>query len=117
MNKPFAIGIDVGGTTTKFGIVNRLGEIIEQDRIPSNAHSIVEDFIDDLCEKLMPMVQRAGGIDQFAGIGMGAPNGNFYTGTIEYAPNLRWKGIIPIADLMHKKFGLITKLANDSPNI
>ena len=114
MNKPFAIGIDVGGTTTKFGIVNRQGEIIEQDRIPSNSHSIVEDFIDDLCEKLMPMVQRAGGIDQFAGIGMGAPNGNFYTGTIEYAPNLRWKGIIPIADLMHKKFGLITKLTNDA---
>ena len=114
MSKPYAIGIDVGGTTTKFGIVNRNGEIIEQDRIPSNAHEVVEDFIDDLCEKLLPMVIRAGGIDQFVGIGMGAPNGNIYTGTIEYAPNLKWKGIIPIAELMQKKFGLTTKLTNDA---
>jgi glucokinase len=114
MLKPYAIGIDVGGTTTKFGIVNRHGEIIEQDRISSIAHEVVEDFIDDLCEKLLPMVERAGGIDKFVGIGMGAPNGNLYTGTIEYAPNLRWKGIIPIADLMNKKFGLKTILTNDA---
>lgn len=114
MNKPFAIGIDVGGTTTKFGIVNRKGEIIEQDRIPSNTHEVVEDFIDDLYDKLLPMIQRAGGLDQFVGIGMGAPNGNFYSGTIEYAPNLKWKGIIPIAELMEQKFGLTTKLTNDA---
>jgi glucokinase len=114
MLKPYAIGIDVGGTTTKFGIVNRNGEIIEQDRISSIAHDVVEDFIDDLCKKLLPMVERAGGIDKFVGIGMGAPNGNLYTGTIEYAPNLRWKGIIPIADLMNKKFGLKTILTNDA---
>jgi glucokinase len=75
MLKPYAIGIDVGGTTTKFGIVNRNGEIIEQDRISSIAHDVVEDFIDDLCKKLLPMVERAGGIDKFVGIGMGAPNG------------------------------------------
>ncbi|MEO6357027.1 MAG: ROK family protein, partial [Ferruginibacter sp.] len=99
---------------TKFGIVNRNGEIIEQDRISSIAHEVVEDFIDDLCKKLLPMVERAGGIDKFVGIGMGAPNGNLYTGTIEYAPNLRWKGIIPIADLMNKKFGLKTILTNDA---
>ena len=114
MEKKFAIGIDVGGTTTKFGIVNASGQIIEQDRIPSNDQDFVEDFIDVLHSKLMPMIERAGGIDQFVGIGMGAPNGNIYTGTIEYAPNLKWKGIIPIADLITKKFGLPTKLTNDA---
>ena len=114
MKEKFAVGIDVGGTTTKFGIVNNEGEIIEQDRIPSNEHDIVEDFIDDLYDKLMPMIERAGGVKNFIGIGMGAPNGNIYTGTIEYAPNLKWKGIIPIADLIHKKFGLNTKLTNDA---
>lgn len=114
MKKKFAIGIDVGGTTTKFGIVNTSGQIIEQDRIPSNDQDFVEDFIDVLHSKLMPMIERAGGIDQFVGIGMGAPNGNIYTGTIEYAPNLKWKGIIPIADLITKKFGLPTKLTNDA---
>jgi glucokinase len=60
------------------------------------------------------MIDRVGGIDNFVGIGMGAPNGNFYTGTIEYAPNLKWKGIIPIADLIEKKFKLTTRLTNDA---
>jgi glucokinase len=112
--KPYAIGIDVGGTTTKFGIVTRDGKILEQDRIPTNAHEVVEDFIDDLYDKLMPMIKRAGGIDQIIGIGMGAPNANYYSGNIEYPPNLKWKGIIPIAELMHKKFGLVCKLTNDA---
>ncbi|HTB51619.1 MAG TPA: ROK family protein [Ferruginibacter sp.] len=112
--KPYAVGIDVGGTTTKFGIVTRDGKILEQDRIPTNAHEVVEDFIDDLHDKLMPMIKRAGGIDAIVGIGMGAPNANYYSGNIEYPPNLKWKGIIPIAELMHKKFGLSTKLTNDA---
>ncbi len=114
MEKKYAVGIDIGGTTAKFGIVDRHGNIIEQDRVPTNAHEVVEDFIEDMYAKLFPMIEKAGGIDNFVGIGMGAPNGNFYTGTIEYAPNLKWKGIIPIANLIEKKFGLVTKLTNDA---
>src|SRR6188472_3866900 len=114
MEKKYAVGIDVGGTTTKFGIVDRNGNIIEQDRVASNAHEIVEDFIDDLYAKLFPMIEKAGGIDNFVGIGMGAPNGNFYTGTIEYAPNLKWKGIIPIAKMISEKFNLPAALTNDA---
>jgi len=114
MLKKYAVGIDIGGTTAKFGIVDRNGKILEQDRVPSNEHAVVEDFIDDMYAKLMPMIDRVGGIDNFVGIGMGAPNGNFYTGTIEYAPNLKWKGIIPIADLIEKKFKLTTRLTNDA---
>ena len=114
MKDKYAIGIDVGGTTTKFGVVTNDGKILEQDRIPTNEHDTVEDFIEDLHEKLMPMIQRVGGTDKFVGIGMGAPNGNIYSGTIEYAPNLKWKGIIPIASLIEKKFGLKTKLTNDA---
>lgn len=110
----YAIGIDIGGTTTKFGIVNNEGDILEQGRIPSNEHEVVEDFIEDLYKILMPMIQKSGGINNFAGIGIGAPNGNIYSGTIEYAPNLKWKGIIPLADLVEKKFGLKTKLTNDA---
>lgn len=110
----YSVGIDIGGTTTKFGIVDNKGEILEQDRIPTNEHEVVEDFIDDLYAKLFPMIKKMGGISAFLGIGMGAPNGNIYSGTIEYAPNLKWKGIIPIADLIEKKFGLATKLTNDA---
>ena len=62
----------------------------------------------------MPMINRAGGVDAFLGIGMGAPNGNIYTGTIEYAPNLKWKGIIHIARLMQEKISLPTKPTNDT---
>lgn len=114
MKDTFAIGIDIGGTTTKFGIVNSQGKILEQERIPSNEHEVVEDFIEDLYAKLMPMIERSGGTGKFVGIGIGAPNGNIYTGTIEYAPNLKWKGIIPIADLVERKFKLKTKLTNDA---
>ncbi len=110
----YSLGIDIGGTTTKFGIVNSKGEIIAQDRIPTNEHEVVEEFIEDLYSKLIPMIEQVGGTKNFIGIGVGAPNGNIYSGTIEYAPNLKWKGIIPIADLMEKKFGLPTKLTNDA---
>ena len=109
----YTIGIDVGGTTTKFGIVDSNGQILVQDRIPSNTHDFVEDFIEELHAKLIPMMQQVGK-ENISGIGMGAPNGNFYTGTIEYAPNLKWKGIIPMAELMEKKFALYTKLTNDA---
>lgn len=114
MEEKFAIGIDIGGTTTKFGVVNSHGEILSQDRIPSNQHDVVENFIDDLYLKLQPMITKVGGIKKFVGIGVGAPNGNIYTGTIEYAPNLKWKGIIPIADILKNKFKLKTKLTNDA---
>ncbi|MFT3911867.1 MAG: ROK family protein [Ferruginibacter sp.] len=114
MKEKYAIGIDIGGTTTKFGIVDRNGHILEQDRMKSNEHDAVEDFIDELYEKLSPIIKNVGGVANIAGIGMGAPNGNYYRGTIEYAPNLKWKGIIPIAELIYKKFNLKTKLTNDA---
>jgi glucokinase len=114
MKKEYTVGIDIGGTTTKFGIVDSTGHILLQDRILTNEHEVVEDFIDDLYEKLYPMILKVGGPGNFKGVGMGAPNGNIYTGTIEYAPNLKWKGIIPISDLVEKKFGLPTKLTNDA---
>ncbi|MEZ5028536.1 MAG: ROK family protein [Ferruginibacter sp.] len=114
MKNKFAIGIDIGGTTTKFGVVDNNGKILEQDRILSNEHDEVGQFIDDIFTKMQPMIKHVGGIENFIGIGMGAPNGNIYRGTIEYAANLRWKGIIPIADMMSKKFNLPTRLTNDA---
>lgn len=113
MNK-LAIGIDIGGTTTKFGIVNADGKILQQDRISSTKYEDIKEFIDELATKLLPLIQQHGGNNNFIGIGVGAPNGNYYTGTIEYAPNLNWKGIVPIADLLSKKFNLPTKLTNDA---
>lgn len=112
--KKFAVGIDIGGTTTKFGIVDTAGNILEQDRIPTNEHEDVTAFLEDLHQRLWPMLLRHGSLEAYAGIGVGAPNGNFYSGTIEYAPNLKWKGIIPMAQLIGEKFGLPARLTNDA---
>ena len=114
MKEKHAIGIDVGGTNTKFGIVNKKGVILVQDRIKTNEHENVEEFIDDLAEKLNPMIEQYGGPEAFVGIGMGAPNANYYQGTIEYAANLKWKGIIPMAELLEQKFKIPAKLTNDA---
>lgn len=110
----YAIGIDIGGTNTKFGVVDRNGHILEQDRMSTAAHDDVEEFIEELSAKLAPMIERAGGRSQFAGVGAGAPNGNYYTGNIEYAANLKWRGIIPFAALLSDKTGLPVRLTNDA---
>ena len=110
----FAIGIDIGGTNTKFGVVDKQGKILFQDRMLTNEGNDVQDFIDELHKKLMPLIEKSGGIEKFVGIGVGAPNGNYYSGNIEYAANLKWKGIIPFAKITSEKFELPVKLTNDA---
>ena len=110
----FAIGVDIGGTNTKFGVVDKQGKILYQDRMLTNDANDVQDFVEELHQKLMPLIKKCGGIEKFAGIGVGAPNGNYYTGTIEYAANLKWRGIIPFASITSEKFRLPVKLTNDA---
>ena len=115
-NRPeeYAIGIDIGGTGTKYGLINHRGEISERgSNIKTNEYENVEDFVDDLYKVLKPAIDDVG-IDKIRGIGVGAPNGNIYTGTIEYAPNLPWRGIVPLAKLISNKFGLPASLTNDA---
>src|ERR1700710_1892457 len=109
-----AIGIDIGGTGTKFGMVDRNGNVLFSSEISTRGHDEVESFIDALHEKMHALIDRAGGSGRIRGIGVGAPNGNYYTGTVEYAPNLPWKGIIPLAKLIQNKFQLPTLLTNDA---
>jgi len=110
----FAIGIDVGGTTTKFGIVNHRGEISNTGEIITNKHIDINEFINELYNELQPAIDKVGGETFIKGIGVGAPNGNYYNGTIEYAPNLHWKGIIPLAKLISEKFKKPCTLTNDA---
>ena len=109
-----AIGIDIGGTGTKFGIVDRVGNVLFSSEISTRKHSDVNSFIDELYTELSKLIDNVGGIGRIKGIGVGAPNGNFYTGTIEYAPNLPWKGIIPLARMMEDKFKIPVVLTNDA---
>lgn len=114
VGQPLAIGIDIGGTGTKFGIVDRDGNVLFTDEISTKKHTEINTFIDELYSSLAVLIEKAGGIGRMKGIGVGAPNGNYYTGTIEYAPNLPWKGIIPLAKLIENKFKLPVTLTNDA---
>lgn len=109
-----AIGIDIGGTGTKFGIVDRLGNVLFSSEISTKKHIEIGTFIADLQASLTPMIEKAGGIGRIKGVGVGAPNGNYYTGTVEYAPNLPWKGILPLAKLVQDEFKLPVVLTNDA---
>ena len=102
--EPLAIGIDIGGTGTKFGIVDHVGNVLFSGHLSTRKHPHVETFIEDLYTNVKVLIDKAGGIGRMKGIGVGAPNGNFYTGTVEYAPNLPWKGVIPLAKMVHDKF-------------
>jgi glucokinase len=113
-SQQYAIGIDIGGTNTKFGLVDTRGDIFYRGAISTKKHKTVDKFIADLYAAILPAIESVGGIDEIKGIGVGAPNGNYYKGTVEYAPNLPWKGVIPLADLMAAKFQLPASLTNDA---
>ena len=113
ISNELAIGIDIGGTNTKYGIVNHRGEILKQGEIGTDKYPKVELFIDALYNTLQPVIKSVKK-SNIQGIGIGAPNGNYYSGTIEYAPNLKWRGIIPLAKMISDKFGLPAALTNDA---
>ncbi len=114
MKQEYAIGIDIGGTNTVFGVVDHRGDILYRGAVSSRKHAKVENYIDELHAALMPAIEQVGGMEAIKGIGIGAPNGNYYSGTIEYAPNLIWKGVIPLAQMVTDKFGVPAALTNDA---
>lgn len=114
MEKPYVIGMDMGGTNTVFGVVDARGNVISKSAIKTGTHSDVNLYIQDLYDEMIKLIDTAGGVEKFKGIGIGAPNGNYYTGNIEFAPNLPWKGVVPFAKLMAEKFSIPTALTNDA---
>src|SRR5215204_5836473 len=114
LSNELAIGIDIGGTNTKYGIVNHRGDILAKGELKTDAHPEVEGYIDALYEVVVPLIKEHEDEGRVKGIGIGAPNGNFYTGTIDYAPNLLWKGVVPLAKLITQKFALPAALTNDA---
>lgn len=114
MEKPYVVGIDIGGTNTVFGIVDARGTIVASSSIKTGAYAEIEEYVDAVCQNLLPLIVANGGVDKVKGIGIGAPNGNFYSGTIEFAPNLPWKGVIPLATMFEERLGIPTALTNDA---
>lgn len=109
--KEVVIGFDIGGTYTKYGFVTRDGEIRNEGSVPTVRNSNVPGFINDL-KKAVDSENKEGYI--IRGIGIGAPNGNYYRGTVEYAPNLKWKGVIPLKQYFEDSFGVTASVTNDA---
>jgi glucokinase len=109
----YSIGIDIGGTNCVMGIVDKRGVILFETKIKTTDFEHVEEIVDACFSLLQPEIEKLS-IEECKGIGIGAPNGNYYSGCIEFAPNLRWKGIIPLAKLFEEKFKLPSLLTNDA---
>ena len=114
MSKPYVVGIDIGGTNTVFGIVDARGTIIASGSIKTNKFNEVEDYVNELHTELFRLLEQNNATDKIMGIGVGAPNGNYFNGTIEFAPNLPWRGVIPLAQMLTDRFGIPVSLTNDA---
>lgn len=114
--KPYVIGLDLGGTNSVFGIVDARGEIKATTAIKTGGFETAEAYVAACVEALQPIIEQVGGIDTIKAMGVGAPNGNYYKGTIEYAPNLPWAHdtIVPLGDMFSKALGVPVALTNDA---
>ena len=117
MSKPYVIGLDLGGTNSVFGIVDSRGEIKATTAIKTQGYKTVEEYVDASVEALQIIIEQVGGIDKIKAMGIGAPNGNYYNGTIEFAPNLPWAhdGVVPLAKMFSERLDNIpVGLTNDA---
>ena len=115
VEKNRVIGIDIGGTGTKIGIVDARGKILARDEsIATNAYSTFEAYIDAITQVIGHLIKITGSENKVRGIGIGAPDSNFYTGNIEHAFNLPWKGVLPLASMLTERTGIPARVTNDA---
>jgi Transcriptional regulator/sugar kinase len=111
--KDVVAGIDIGGTNTVFGLVEKTGSIIAEDRLMTTDYPEINNYVSALVAAINRLIETKSGI-KLAGIGIGAPNANYHRGTIELAPNLAWKGIVPIAEYIRKEIDVPIAITNDA---
>lgn len=114
IEKLYVIGLDMGGTNSVFGIVDQRGTIKATTAIKTKAYPNIHDYVKAAVEALTPIIDLMGGIQYIKGMGIGAPNANFYSGCIENAANLVWQGIVPIAQLFEEALGIPVRVTNDA---
>jgi len=115
--KPYVIGLDLGGTNSVFGIVDSRGDIKATTAIKTGGYNNAEDYVDACVTALQPIIEQVGDLETIKAMGIGAPNANYYTGTIEYAPNLPWahNGVVPLAKMFSDRLGGIpVAMTNDA---
>lgn len=111
----YVIGLDLGGTNSVFGIVNRNGQIVAQTSVKTAAFNNAKDYVEACVSALETIIPQVGGIGNIKAMGIGAPNANYYKGTIEHAANIAWaKGIVPLADMFSEKLGIPVAMTNDA---
>ena len=109
----YSIGIDIGGTNTDMGLVREDGKIIARKNIPTNVYTELQPYVHDIMECIKSLM-KDNGVDKIEGIGIGAPNGNYYTGCVDNAPNLTIKGVLNFEEEMHKYMDVPVVLSNDA---
>lgn len=114
MDKQYVIGIDIGGTNTVIGVVDARGSVLGSTSIKTQVCEKFEDYISEIYKAATALLESLELTGKIQGIGVGAPNANHYTGNIENAANLRWKGILPLCELLSQKFGIPTSCTNDA---
>lgn len=112
--KKVAVGIDIGGTNTKFGVVDRDGNVLFRDRIKTTGHNSFETYFEILCRNIKTGLESLEFEHELMGVGVGAPNGNYYRGTIENAPNLPWHFKIELAKILNEQFDTLALVTNDA---
>lgn len=112
--KEVVVGIDIGGTFTKYGIVDRNGNCLAENSVSTDFTEDVNEYLENLYKNITKTFSPFASEYEIKGIGIGAPNANYYNGTIEYAPNLKWKGVVPMAKLVQNYFKVPVALTNDA---
>lgn len=112
--KPYVIGLDLGGTNSVFGIVDRRGTIVATTSVKTQEQNDVEVYVDNCCTALKKIIEEVGGIEKIQAMGIGAPDANYYTGIIDNPANLPWKGEIPLAKMFSDRLGIPVALTNDA---
>ena len=116
--KPYVIGLDLGGTNAVFGIVDQRGDIKATTAIKTQQYDTAESFIEAAVCALQPIIEQVGGMEKIKAMGIGAPNGNYYKGTIEIAPNIKWAHdcVVPLAQMFSEKLDNIPVAVTNDAN-
>lgn len=112
--KKYVVAIDIGGTNTELAIVDEMGSIVDGKNFNTQSVNSFEDYISELSLEILNILEKNSMTDQVFKVGIGAPNANFYSGCIEHAPNLKWKGVLPLSEMLSKKINLPVVLTNDA---
>lgn len=115
-DKPYVIGLDLGGTNSVFGIVDANAKVVAETSVKTKGHNDnAQQYVDDCVVELKKIIDQVGGIDKIRAMGIGAPNGNYYTGCIEFAPNLPWgRNVVPLAKMFSDALGIPVAMTNDA---